>query len=210
MDFVFINPSEVATRFFPLFERTLTFGVKLTEDFVPQYDTSIVTDIPLLDEGFNGGFDSIAWDRDGVQLQQAKKYPKFKLEDYQDKEVPNGVILIDMICHHRIYAVTSQWIREDNKWSLQRNADVNDDKDNYKKRAIEEIEARHLHGTVQTYLYPDGTVKFKMHPIDMAYMVSKNIVSRHWISIYPTLVAQRHNEAVSTAIFNNWIEKTAI
>jgi hypothetical protein len=35
MDFVFINPSEIATRFFQVFERSLTIGVKLTDEFVP-------------------------------------------------------------------------------------------------------------------------------------------------------------------------------
>lgn len=210
MDFVFINPSEIATRFFQVFERSLTFGVKVTDEFIPEYEPSEVGDIPLLDFGFQGAFDTIAWDKSGVALQKMHKFKNFNLEDYQDDEVPDGVILLDMICHQRIYAVTSQWIRQEGKWSLQRNADVNDDKHGYKALAIEEIEKRRLYGTVQTYIYPDNSVKFKLHPVNMAYIISKEIVNRHWITIYPSLVANRNKPEVSSYLFNAWIDKTSI
>ena len=210
MDFVFINPSEIATRFFQVFERSLTFGVKVTDEFITEYEPSEVGDIPLLDFGFQGAFDTIAWDKSGVALQKMHKFKNFNLEDYQDDEVPDGVILLDMICHQRIYAVTSQWIRQEGKWSLQRNADVNDDKHGYKALAIEEIEKRRLYGTVQTYIYPDNSVKFKLHPVNMAYIISKEIVNRHWITIYPSLVANRNKPEVSSYLFNAWIDKTSI
>ncbi len=210
MDFVFINPSEIATRFFQVFERSLTFGVKVTDEFIPQYEPSEVGDLPLLDFGFQGAFDTIAWDKPGVALQKMHKFKNFNLEDYQDDEVPDGVVLLDMICHQRVYAVTSQWLRQDGKWTLQRNADVNDDKHGYKALAIEEIEKRRLYGTVQTYIYPDNSVKFKLHPVDMAYIISKEIVNRHWITIYPSLVANRNRPEVSSYLFKAWIDKTSI
>jgi hypothetical protein len=210
MDFVFINPSEIATRFFQVFERSLTIGVKLTDEFVPQYEPAEVGELPLLDFGFQGSFDTIAWDKPGVALQKMHKFKQFDLDEYQDNEVPDDVILIDMICHQRVYAVTSQWLRKDGGWVMQRNADINNDKHGYKALAIEEIEKRRLYGTIQTYIYPDKSVKFKLHPIDMAYITSKEIVNRHWITIYPSLVANRNRPEVTNYLFNAWIDKTSI
>jgi hypothetical protein len=210
MDFVFINPSEIATRFFPLFERNLTFGVKQTEDYVIPYDKLVVNNLPHLDNTFNGAFKSIAWDKSGVELQTNYHSLEFDLDEYQNNSVPNGVVLLDMLCHQRHYAVTSQWFRENGAWSLQRNADLNNDKDKYKELAIAEIEKRGLSGPVQTYIHPDNSVKFKLHPIDMAYIVSKNIVNRHWITIWPTVITLRTSPDESLFAFKSWIEKTSI
>lgn len=228
MHILFVDPSEIATRVIPAFiKNQLDVGIVISKgsafnDTSKNIDITKIKLFDLNEKEWNYDakiVSAVAWSQPGQEFLESisgqimlanvqdPALKKLRADQYMDQSLTEGTVFIDTLSYKGRHIVMSVWKFINGQWKLFQDFNT-DEFVNAIELAWENLDAAGvITGPSQSYLF-DGIIKLKFHPTNAAYAASKTLVTRHWIEIWPTIVAnEEKNPKKSINTFYEWSEK---
>ena len=229
MHLLLIDPSEIASRVIPLFTKSQQqVGVVISKgsslgDASKNIDTAKVKLFDLNKEAWNSDIkvvSAIAWSKTGHEFLESISNQvslanisdtgskKIRAEQYMNQPPNDGTIFIDTLSYKGRHVVMSVWKFINGQWKLFQDFSTSEFVDAIEHAWTNLDAAGIINGPSQSYL-SDGVIKLKFHPTNAAYAASQTLVTRHWIEIWPTVLA--HEETNPKKAFNSyydWVERS--
>jgi len=229
MHILFVDPSEIAIRVIPAFiKNQLEVAVVITagnqlHDPNGVVETNKIKLYDLNKEAWNQevkAVSAVSWSCAGQEFLDSisdqimltnvsdPAMQKSRQDLYMNQAPSNDTIFIDTLSYKGRHVVMSVWKFLDGQWKLFQDFDTDEFVDAI-ERAWNNLDANGvINGPSQSYVIGD-TIKLKFHPTNAAYAASKTLVTRHWIEIWPTIIAhEQQNPKKSINSYYDWVERS--
>lgn len=230
MHFLLIDPTETALKLIPYFlQEDLKVGITITK----QYQTfdilkNIDTKVDFFDLNINSWNNelkitsAVSWSYSGARFLNdigsqvalsninTDLLNSYRISQYlHNIPIYENTVYFETLSYKGRHVLIGAFKFIDNQWKLYQDCNSKEFQ-NYIESAYYNLDSTGvINGPGQSFCFSDGTIKIKQHTANGNWIVNRNLVTRNFVDIWPTVVKNEDtNPKRSINKFYQWADST--